>query len=78
MLSDEVRGCAGDLVHGLADDLEVSNNGILNLPVGSKGLKVRYRLKVACHSVNRFGNVFQIVFDTLRMLHPKTGDSEIG
>jgi hypothetical protein len=41
MLLDEVRGCAGDLVHGLADDLDVSNDGILNLRVRLKGLEVR-------------------------------------
>jgi hypothetical protein len=39
MLFDELRGCAGDLVHGFADDLDVSNNGILNLRVRLKGFE---------------------------------------
>jgi hypothetical protein len=47
MLFDEVRGSAVDPVHGLADDLDVSNNGILNLRVRLKGFEVRYGPKVA-------------------------------
>jgi len=60
---------AVDLVNGLADDLYVADNRVLNLPILLKGLEVWYGLKVACRPVNRFRNVFQIIFDALRMLH---------
>lgn len=48
MLLDKVRRNAVDLVHGLADDLDVANNGVLNLRVLLKSCEVRHRLKVAC------------------------------
>jgi len=69
MLCDEVRRGAVDLVNGLADDLYVANNRVLNLPILLKGLEVWYGLKVACRPVKRFRNVFEIFFDALGMLH---------
>jgi hypothetical protein len=54
MLCDEVRRGAVDLVNGLADDLYVADNGVLNLQVLVKGLEVWYRPKIACRPVNRF------------------------
>ena len=38
-------GAAGDVVHGLADELDVPNNGILNPRVRLKGFEIRYRPK---------------------------------
>ena len=40
MLFDEIRRGAVDLVHGLADDLDIADNRILSLRVLSKGFEV--------------------------------------
>ena len=42
MLLDEVRRGTVDLVHSLADDLDVANNRVLNLRVLLEGFEVRY------------------------------------
>jgi hypothetical protein len=63
MLFDEVRCGAVDLVHGLADDLDIADNRILDLRVLSKGREIRNGLKIACRPLTRFGNVFEIIFD---------------
>ena len=46
------------LFHSLADNLDVANNGVLNLRVLLEGFEVRYGLKVVCRPLNRFRNVF--------------------
>jgi hypothetical protein len=69
MLFEEVRRAAVDLVHGFADDLDISDNRILSLWVLLKRRQVRDGLKIAYRSLNRLGNVFQIIFDALRVLH---------
>jgi hypothetical protein len=40
MLVDEVWGGAVDLVHGLADDLDIADNRVLDLPVLLKGCEI--------------------------------------
>ncbi len=46
MLSDEIRCSAVDLIRGLADDLDVANDGVLNLWVLSKSIEIRDRVKI--------------------------------
>ncbi len=58
-----------NLAHGFADDLDVADNRILNLRILLKGCEVWHGLKIADRPVNRFRNVLQIVFDSLRVLH---------
>jgi len=62
MLFDEVWCGALNLADGFANDLDVADNRVLNLPVLLKGFEVWHRLKIAGCAVDGFRNMFQIVF----------------
>jgi hypothetical protein len=72
MLFDEVWRRVLNLAHGFANDLDVADNRVLNLPVLLKGIEIWHGLEIACCAVDGFDNMlqmFQILFNTLRMLH---------
>jgi hypothetical protein len=57
MLRDEVRGHMINLGRGLADDLDVADNPILNQRVLPECFKALQRLNVAGRARNGFGNM---------------------
>jgi len=69
MLFDEVWCGALNLADGFANDLDVADNRVLNLPVLLKGFEVWHGLKIAGCAVDGFRNMFQIVFNTFRVFH---------
>jgi len=63
MLRDELRGHAVNLGRGLADDLDVADNPILNQRVPLKGINVRQALNVAGRALDGFGDVRKVILD---------------
>jgi len=55
---DELRGLSVDSGCGLADDLDISDNGALRLRTFAKRFDDRQQLKTACHAGDRFGNLW--------------------
>ena len=63
MLRDELRGHAVNLGRGLADDLDVADNPILNQRVPLKGINVRQGLNVGGRALDGFGDVRKVILD---------------
>jgi hypothetical protein len=57
MLIDKIRRDTVNLVDGLADDLDVGHNRILNLLVVHECFIIWKRLKVAAGALDSLGNV---------------------
>jgi len=57
------------VIHRLADDLDVADDGVLHLRIFFECFDAGQRLDMAASAVDSFGNVPKAIFDALRMPH---------
>lgn len=69
MLVDEFWDDPIDLVHRLADNLNIAYDCILDLFIVLESFKIWQRLKVAGRALDSLCNVPKVVFDAFRVRH---------